>query len=282
MGEVLSALGSVAGLVDGAVRGVADAQQEFGGAYSVLADVLAGHSAPEAGQALAGMAMAAERADDVACLLGSIAGRLTDFVERIRSADGTSVPSGARAARSPVAGRTHPTNIPPPPVDQRDWEWAAQVGAQLTEWKEGHSTEALVFDAAGQDWQVNSGVDTELTAAARVVAETMIANGDVGTAGDAATNQAERTAVRRAATHAETKAAVWAAANGKQFVDVVTNRDFVCGDDYAPGVARKPPGCAQAVAAILPIGYSMRVWRRGVAEPFVIMGAARRADDGGH
>jgi Double-stranded DNA deaminase toxin A len=67
----------------------------------------------------------------------------------------------------------------------------------------------------------------------------MIANGEVGTSADTAANHAERTALRRAATHAETKAAVWAAANGKQHVDVVTNRDFVCGDDYEPGLPGK-------------------------------------------
>lgn len=38
--------------------------------------------------------MAAEHTDDVAYLLGNIAGKLTDFVKRIRSADGMSVPPG--------------------------------------------------------------------------------------------------------------------------------------------------------------------------------------------
>jgi hypothetical protein len=78
-----------------------------------------------------------------------------------------------------------------------------------------------------------------------------------------------------AVTHAETKAAVWAA-NGKQFVDVVTNRTFVCGEEYRPGNRFFPPGCAQAVAAVLPAGYRMRVRRRGVAVPFVIVGRAKR------
>ncbi|WP_273937186.1 DddA-like double-stranded DNA deaminase toxin [Kutzneria chonburiensis] len=133
-----------------------------------------------------------------------------------------------------------------------------------------------MFDAAGADWQVNSGVDPALTAAARQVIERMIANGEVGTSGNAVTDSAERTAMRDAASHAETKAAVWAAANGKKDVDVVTNRDFVCGDDYAPGNRRKPPGCAQAAAAILPAGYRMRVWRRGVAKPLVIRGRGKK------
>lgn len=104
----------------------------------------------------------------------------------------------------------------------------------------------------------------------------MIRNGEIGTLADPATNNGERTAIRRAAMHAETKAAVWAAANGKQFVDVVTNRDIVCGEDYEPGNRRRPPGCAQAIAAILPVGYRVRVWRRGVAAPLVITGCGEK------
>ena len=272
VGEVLAALGTVAGNVDRAAHSVAAARSDCGDATGTLTEALAGCRDPQAGEALAGMAVATGHIDDVATLLGDIAHRLGEIVERIRGADGTTVPPGARAARSPVAGRTHPTNTPPPPVEQRDHEWAAQVGAQLTEWERGQSTEALVFDTAGQDWQVNSGVDAELTAAARAVIETMIADGEVGTSPDVAANQAERTALRRSALHAETKVAAWAVANGKRFVDVVTNRDLVCGDDYMPGDRENPPGCVQAVAAILPTGYRMRVWLRGVATPLVIAG----------
>ncbi|MEV6607154.1 DddA-like double-stranded DNA deaminase toxin [Kutzneria sp. NPDC051319] len=276
VGEVLSALGAVAGCVDRAARVVATVQQDIDDARGTLTDVLAGSAVPEAEQVLVGMAAATECIDDVAELLGSIAGKVTDFVERIRCADAPSVPPGARAARSPVAGRTHPTNVPPPPVDLRDREWAAHVGAQLTEWKWGKATEALVFDTTGQDWQVNSGVDAELTAAARAVVEGMIRSGEVGASSDPIVNHGERTALRQAVTHAETKAAVWAAAKGKEVVDVVTNRDFVCGQKYVPGDRFRLPGCVQAIAAILPAGYSMRVWRRGVAAPFVIAGRGEK------
>lgn len=133
-----------------------------------------------------------------------------------------------------------------------------------------------MFDAAGADWQVNSGVDATLTAAAETVIESMIADGEVGASANFATNIGERTAVRDAASHAETKAAVWVAANGKQFVDVVTNRDFVCGQTYRPGDRLNLPGCAQVVAAILPVGHTMRVWRRGVPTPFVIAGRGQK------
>jgi hypothetical protein len=276
IGEVLSALGGVVGHVDQAARAVGEAHGQFRDAHSTLAVVLTGHQNPDAADALAGMQMATSHADQVVELLSSITGKLADFVERLRKADGTSVPPGARAARSPIPGRTHPVNTPVPPADQRDQTWAAQVGAQLTEFVDGRPTEALVFDAAGQDWQVNSGVDAELTAAAEAVIETMIADGEVGTSANAATNSGERTAVRDAASHAETKAAVWAAANGKQFVDVVTNRHLVCGQTYRPGDRLNLPGCAQAVAAILPTGYRMRVWRRGVATPFVITGHGKK------
>ncbi|WP_084580142.1 DddA-like double-stranded DNA deaminase toxin [Kutzneria sp. 744] len=63
---------------------------------------------------------------------------------------------------------------------------------------------------------------------------------------------------------------------GKRFADVVLNRDYVCGDTYKPGDRRNPPGCVQAVAAILPVGSRMRVWRRGVAAPLVITGRGRK------
>lgn len=272
MGEVLSALGSVAGAVNRAADSLGSAQTEYGGAHGVLAETLAGCRDSDAGDALAGMAVATAQLAEAVTLLGGITAQLDAFVARMCGAGGTSVPPGARAARSPVAGRVHPSHIPTPPPDQRDYEWAAQVGAQLTAWKRGGSTEALVFDVDGEDWQVNSGVDAELTAAAKAVVKNMIANGEVGTSANAATNIAERTLLQDAATHSETKAAVWAAANGKQFIDVVSNRDLVCGEDYLPGDRDRPPGCAQAVAAILPVGYRMRVWRRGRATPLVIKG----------
>ena len=272
VGEVLSALGSVAGSVDRAAGHLDGAESEFGDAHSALAVALDGCRDPQAGDALLGLAAATAQLAEAIALLGLVTARLDAFVARICGASGTSVPPGARAARAPIAGRVHPTNVPPPPVHQRDYEWAAHVGAQLTEWERGRSTEALVFDVDGQDWQVNSGVDAKLTAAASTMVENMIANGEVGTSADMATNRGEWTGLRKAVTHAETKAAIWAVATGKRFVDVVTNREFVCGQKYEPGNRLRPPGCAQAVAAILPVGYTMRVWRRGVAAPFVVTG----------
>jgi hypothetical protein len=108
------------------------------------------------------------------------------------------------------------------------------------------------------------------------VTEEMIAAGEVGTSPDSSGNQSERTWLRQAKNHAETKAAVWAAATGRKFIAVVTNRDLVCGETYQPGKRQYPPGCAQAVAAILPVGHRMRVWRRGVAEPLVITGRGKK------
>ncbi len=272
VGEVLSALGSVAGAVDRAAGCLDSARTGFADATATLGEVLAGSSDSQAGDALTGMAVATSQVEEAVTLLGDITAQLGAVVKRICGASGTSVPPGTRAARAPVEGRMHPTHMPTPPAHQRDYEWAARVGVQLTEWEFGKSTEALVFDDTGRDWQVNSGADAELTAAAKIVIEGMIANGEVGTSADVVANQGERTALRRSAMHAETKAAVWAAASGKRFVDVVTNRRLVCEEAYEPGERRRPPGCAQAVAAILPSGCQMRVWRRGVAVPFVIVG----------
>jgi SCP1.201-like deaminase len=283
VGEVLAALGGGAGAIDRAARHIADAHTEFGGAAALLGDVLAASGDQQAADATAGMTGATDSTADAAILLSRAADQLATVVERLRTADGTAVPPGARAACAPVPGRTHPTHTPVPPAHARDHEWAGQVGAQLTQWQRGKPTEALVFDAAGNDWQVNSGVDAALTAAASAVIEEMISAGAVGTSADTAANHAERTWLRRAKTHAETKAAVWAAANGKKFVDVVTNRNMVCGEEYEPGNRYRPPGCAQAVEAILPAGYTMRVWRQGMAEPLIITGRGRkggRTEDG--
>jgi hypothetical protein len=280
LGDVLTTLGQVAVAVDRAGAAVNEAGTACGSAGAALAEVVAGSNDWEAGQTTQHLTVAASAITETEQLLYAIASGVTTIVERMLAPDGSPVPAGARAARAPVAGRGHPTHTPAPPPDQRDHDWATQVGAQLTEWEEGNPTEALVFDAAGQDWQVNSGVDAGLTTAARTVIENMIADGEVGASTDFAANIGERTALRDAASHAETKAAVWAAAEGKQLVDVVTNRKYVCGQYYEPGNRRALPGCAQAVAAILPAGFRMRVWRRGVAAPMVITGRGRKADDG--
>jgi SCP1.201-like deaminase len=276
VGDVLAALGNVAGGMARAAQWVAQAHAELVDAHARLTETLAGHNESQAADALNHMAVAIDSAGDVDTLLTRTADQLSSMVEKIRQADGTvTVSPGARAARAPVAGRVHPTNTPVLPPHARDHEWAGQIGDQLTEWIDGKPTEALVFDTDGNDWQVNSGVDAELTAAARIVVDEMIATGKVGNSPDPLVNHSERAWLKQAVTHAETKAAVWAAANGKRFIDVVTNRKFVCGQIYQPGERRYPPGCFQAVGAILPVGYRMRVWRRGRSEPLIIEGQGR-------
>jgi len=274
LGDVLVALGHVAATVDRAGTAVGEAGTALGTAGAALAEAVAGSNDWEAGQATEYLTVAIATTSEVDQLLHAIAGAVATIVERMLTPDG--VPSGARAARAPVAGRTHPTHTPVPPPRDRDHEWAARIGDQLTQWEVGGRTEALVFDADGNDWQVNSGVDSELTAAASAVIEEMISAGEIGASPDPSGNQSERTWLRQAKTHAEAKVAVWAAANGKKLVDVVTNRDIVCGDTYQPGKRQYPPGCAQVVAAILPAGHRMRVWRRGVAEPLVITGRGKK------
>jgi hypothetical protein len=75
-----------------------------------------------------------------------------------------------------------------PPPHERDHDWAARIGDQLSPWDVGGRTEALVFDATGGDRQVNSGVDSKLTAAASAVIDEMIAAGEVGTSPDSSGN----------------------------------------------------------------------------------------------
>ncbi|EWM16566.1 hypothetical protein KUTG_06870 [Kutzneria sp. 744] len=216
LGDVLTALGQVAVTVESAGAHVNEATTTLSSAGATLTEALGGSSAPEAGQATEHMAIAINTTTGVEALLRAISTAVGTMVERIVAPGGPPIPSGARAARAPVAGRTHPTHTPVPPPSERDHEWAARIRDQLTVWKQGRSTEALVFDTAGQDWQVNSGVDAELTAAAEEAIETMIANGEVGASANVATNSGERTAIRYAADHAETKAAVWAAASGSR------------------------------------------------------------------
>ena len=276
LAAVLTALGQVAVTVDRADTAVSEAGSAFDSAMAALTEAMAGSNAAEAAEALAHMTIAITTTTDVDELLRAIADKVSTIVSRLVNPDGAQTPSGAQAARAPVAGRAHPTHTPAPPPEERDYEWAAQVGQQLTTWQRGMTTQALVFDAAGQDWQVNSGVDAGLTAATKPVIEDMIATGEIAATDDPVANQAERTGVRQAVTHAETKAAAWAAANGKKLVDVVINRDIVCGQTYRPGDRQNPPGCAQVIAAILPRGHTMRVWRRGAATPLVITGHGRK------
>ncbi len=78
--------------------------------------------------------------------------------------------------------------------------------------------------------------------------------------------------LRRASTHVETKAATWARANDEPVIDVVVNRDYVCGRKYDPSRFADYPGCFQAVELILRRGQTMRVWITDAREPIVIHG----------
>ena len=101
-----------------------------------------------------------------------------------------------------------------------------------------------------------------------------IANGYLGLAGNK-TYDFHKKKFEHAITHVETKVAMWA--RGKKelhIIDVVINRNYVCGERYQPKVERYPPGCLQAVKLILRKGRRMRVWRVGYLEPLIIEGQA--------
>uniref|UniRef100_UPI0004C2A3EA DddA-like double-stranded DNA deaminase toxin n=1 Tax=Actinoalloteichus cyanogriseus TaxID=2893586 RepID=UPI0004C2A3EA len=67
------------------------------------------------------------------------------------------------------------------------------------------------------------------------------------------------------ARHVETKLAVRQAESGVTHTVAVINHR-VCDGDW---------GCIQAVAAILPVGFSMTVWEPGRTRPTVIEGKAK-------
>ena len=167
-----------------------------------------------------------------------------------------------------------------PAPEQRDAHWAARVRSQTTnpEWQDkGEKTEGFIVDRKNNNWFLRSGTDhkTQLTKQIENYLEAYADRGLINL-GDGETKVKNRKWLLKSATHVETKAAGWMRANNKKELDVVINRDYICGTDFTPngkGVTGSSyPGCYQAVAAILRQGQIMRVWLIGQEKPIIIRG----------
>jgi Double-stranded DNA deaminase toxin A len=253
------------------------AGQEIEPALSGLSFTLAASSNPDAQAVAEELPLALQRVNEARDAVVAATAVLAEMIRKL-----TGGGTGALVASAPVAAAAHPTLRQAPPADQRDQQWANQVRRQLAEWKTGGKTEGMIFDPESGDWKLRSGTDDleQLTAEAEQRIQEAINNGDVGTCKDPRLVMHEQNKLREARTHVETKAAVWARRNGKRTVDVVTNRKYVCGEGYSPGTFDRPPGCYQAVAAILPKGSTMRVWVIGRQSPIIIEGKAWDGDAG--
>ncbi|MBB4968768.1 DddA-like double-stranded DNA deaminase toxin [Saccharothrix violaceirubra] len=152
--------------------------------------------------------------------------------------------------------------------DLRGAGWAERVRWELPAWDLGDKTEGKIYDESAKCWKLLSGVDRaeSLTGEARYRVLKAIRDGLAP--GDP--KYAKGLGI--AATHVETKAAVWARRTGRALVDVVTNRNYVCGQAYRPGISSVTAGCAQAVRLILVKGQTMRVWCDGREVPLIIEG----------
>ncbi|EWM16476.1 hypothetical protein [Kutzneria sp. 744] len=107
MGDVLLALGEVAGAVERAGSAVNDARDALGRAHAALTEATAGSNDQDAVEAPEQLAVATSEAGEVDELLHAILGKVSVIVGHMVNPDGTQVPSGTRAARAPVpAGRT--------------------------------------------------------------------------------------------------------------------------------------------------------------------------------
>ncbi|WP_273937188.1 hypothetical protein [Kutzneria chonburiensis] len=115
VGEVLFALGEVAGAVERAGRATGEAETAFRNAYTGLTEATAGSHDQDAREATEYMAMAISKAGEVDDALHAILGKVSTIVGSLINPDGTTVPPGARAARAPIEGRAHPANSPAPP-----------------------------------------------------------------------------------------------------------------------------------------------------------------------
>ena len=112
VGDVLLALGEVAGAVERADSAVNDARDALGRAHAALTEATAGSNDQDVVEAPEHLAVATSEAGEVDELLHAILGKVSVIVGRMVNPDGTQVSSGTRAARAPVAGRAHPDEHP--------------------------------------------------------------------------------------------------------------------------------------------------------------------------
>ena len=172
-----------------------------------------------------------------------------------------------------------------PAPDQRDAHWAARVRSQTTnpEWESEGKTEGFIVDEDSDNWFLRSGTDyrTELTGRINKYLEVLADTEkiDLGVKGTFLWRH-NRSKLLESKTHVETKVAAWMRQSDRKEMDVVINRDYICGMNFAPhrpgSSSKDKPGCYQAAAAILWEDQLIRVWLTGYSQPIIVKGTCRR------
>ncbi len=182
------------------------------------------------------------------------------------------------AHSGPNLNRHHPALVRVPLVraaqpELRNSNWANRVRRGLPEYRSREKTEGKLYDDSSHSWELVSGMDHQgkLTRVAdEIIGEAIKAGFFNGAVRKFSRGHADM--LRKAAAHVETKAAVWARQSSQRIIDVVTNRNYVCGKSYDPNRFDAYPGCFQAVELILRKGQTMRVWTAGSSKPVIIRG----------
>ena len=170
-----------------------------------------------------------------------------------------------------------------PAAQQRDASWAARVRSQTAnpEWLNGQKTEGFIIDEDSNDWYLRSGTDhkTELTERVKNYLEECIRR-NIIELGNEKVRPINRSKLLESKTHLETKAAAWMRLHDKKELDVVINRNYVCGLNFDPQIqgdnGKTLPGCYQATSTILYQDQVMRVWILGQETPLIIRGTQKR------
>ncbi|ACU40850.1 DddA-like double-stranded DNA deaminase toxin [Actinosynnema mirum] len=166
----------------------------------------------------------------------------------------------------PNPERHHPALVEVPIVwagrqEDRTSTWARRVQRGFPRYTVGAKTAGMFYNAGSQSWELLSGVDHRggLTRKASQHISRMLSSGFFdGKPLDTKSDHLRM--LNYTSTHVETKAAIWARDSDQETIDVVTNRNYVCGESYDPDDVDEPPGCYQAVESVLREGQTMRVW----------------------
>ncbi len=150
----------------------------------------------------------------------------------------------------------HPSNTPWEAAPGTGAAWVAWARDQLPQRSQGGQTTGIILGGPeGSGERVVSGRGPESDLAGLILATSDIFP----------KHRLRDLAIVDVARHVETKLAVRQAESGVTHTVVVINHR-VCRGNW---------GCIQAVAAILPVGFSMTLWEPGRTKPTVIEGKAQ-------
>ncbi|MCP3800670.1 hypothetical protein NLX83_15490 [Allokutzneria sp. A3M-2-11 16] len=241
-----------------------------------LAQVVQGSQNFELDDALGIFGKAADGFEQAADNLDCAAERVHSYLADTYTVAGTSERVSEPENRGPArrgGSIPHPSTLPPTLMaDSLDPEWArAQQAKLLDRPDDSGPTTGLVFFTDLSEGVITSGAppmprpgedepdadraDRELINAAGLILTNSEHFPETSTSGSFAVQ-----------THVETKTATLMRQRGLTYAAAVINNRSVCEGERS---------CRVAVAAILPIGYTLVIWERGADEPVVIQGKAR-------